>query len=141
MVVQDSKLYWINVKIFNNKNVYQETDQKYINELRQILEELIHIQNDMLNMAEDFQSNVREVKKIIAKADLQDEKQQKMIVGHVEMLHTEINILQNLFDKSYQKQNLFEEELKRVELLLRKKYPNKITTLKEKIKMQIRKNR
>ena len=68
-------------------------------------------------------------------------KQQKMIVGHVEMLHTEINIKQNLFDKSYQKQNLFEEELKRVELLLRKKYPNKITTLKEKIKMQIRKNR
>ena len=62
-------------------------------------------------------------------------------IGHVEMLHTEINILQNLFDKSYQKQNLFEEELKRVELLLRKKYPNKITTLKEKIKMQIRKNR
>lgn len=133
MVSQSSKLYWTSIRMQNNKTVYQEADRECVEELCQALDGLLSIQDDMLKIAEDFQSDVKKIITMVEEVPSQESDQQMEIVEYTQMVNTKINALYSLYITCSKEKKAFEKEVERVELILREKSSRKKMKLKEKM--------
>ena len=102
-------------------------------ELCQALDGLLSIQDDMLKIAEDFQSDVKKIITMVEEVPSQESDQQMEIVEYTQIVNTKINALYSLYITCSKEKKAFEKEVERVELILREKSSRKKMKLKEKM--------
>lgn len=130
---QDSKLYWMHIRISNNRNIFRGSEKEDVIQLRCLIGKLLSYQNEIVRLTEDIEKIVEKIAQIW-KEDINKENEQTEIIGLLQKVNQKIGELRILYEKYNNEQIIFEREVDRVKVSIEEKYQEKKVTLLDKIK-------
>lgn len=130
--LQDTNLYWTGIRMCNYRALFKDVDFENINQLRKSIEGLLYLQDEILNLAENIQFDIKKIVEMKKKVNCKYSEQQAGIIEQLKIISKKFNAIQNLFNKCNEEQKAFAKDVKRVDLILREKNPNrKVTKVKK----------
>lgn len=92
--LQETKLYWLKIRMKNNSAVFSSLNRESIRELCQALDSMSYLQDEMLKMTEEIQYDVNNITDELKEVkERGSERQVEEIKGKIQTLNTRIDIL------------------------------------------------
>lgn len=132
--LQDTELYWTGIRIQNNRIKFKEIDVESIDRLRETLDSVLYIQNQMLKLAEDIQIDAKVIISIQKEVEEESNNQQDIILEKMQAINEKVDLLQKLFYRYSEKQQSFIADIKNTESLFRKRIPKRRMALLRKLR-------
>lgn len=135
---QYTKLYWTDVKISNNRDIFKDIDKEVIEQLCKEVKTLLDFQDKLLKVAANMQKKVETVAEELKGVDGKDRNQFTKIYTQLKNINAEIDILWVLYESYKREQNAFGKAANDMVRLLKEKLPIKERTISENFRGMIK---